>query len=729
MVTRIFAILAGVCCLTAVTLADEVSPVASPEAFPQQLREVTGAHTRALWTRPLRQQGNMQHEDGLELWGLDSDDNQGPRKIGESDSYHRPLFTADGQRIVWTDYPERQVNVINFDGTGRKTILETAQMGDVWRDPETGIDWVYYRELAKGEPKRDGHLYEGGKMYRTQLDNPEVRELMWDLTSICHGSLFYLSLTDDGKYAASAFPWAGNGVAQLPNQAYQQWHFGCWSGLSPDGSGRFFSFDGDHRYLHVFDWGGENHREVRLDTMPENTGNRDVYYPRWTNHPDFIVVSYLGNTYLAKIDEGFTKIASYTLIAKEKVPGWLGYPDVWIDRGPTYQVTSTESLRPLDAVADLGTEWPGVRDGLVFAWANRKAQNRVPTSEGASVAINLQTQGRARFGRYWEMLIDEGAFIPTSEDTASRVVDGLRKGKAMTLEFTINPAKLRQDGTMFALETKDGTPNLRVYQWLNRANFDLPRSVVREKGDKAGEPMSVYSLVLSKSGPTHVVFTFEGGKVDAYSNGEYVSTIFLGGFNGWKKDDFAAWADSAQLIFGRRADGSDPWSGTLEGVAIFSRALTSSEVKQQYTLYSKHLEGRTDPQRVVIEGRLLEKSGIPSEQDLGVYNRALVVNEYAVEKVIQGSFEPKNVVVQQWAVLDRQVLPEAQKWQVGQTYRLTLEPAAQHPELEGERLFHDVENLIDEPWLEVGGEAIARGVVVPMQGAQAQPTRRAVTVD
>jgi hypothetical protein len=669
----------------------------------KELRQTTGAHTRFLWTQQLKKMTIMQPDDGLELWVLDSDDGQGARKIGESDSYHRPLFTADGKRIVWTDLPEREFRVINFDGSGLRT-LGKGQMGDVWRDPETGIDWVYYRDLTEGEPKREGHLYEGGKTWRVQLDNPETKELIWDQTSMCHGTLFYLSLTDDGKYAASAFPWAGNGVASFPNGPYQKWHFGCWSGISPDNSGRFFSFDGDHKFLHVFDWGGSNRREVRIDTMPEFKSG-EVYYPRWTNHPDYIVVSHGLRTYLAKFNEDFSGIESYTKVADEtgnpKAVEWLGHPDCWIDRGSNYVVASTSNLQPLDAVAEVEGAWPGESENLVFAWQNRKATNRITLADGSTVPVEMEESGLARYGRNWQMMFRDGQFTPNNDRPAQRIVEAVKEAKAISIEVLVEPAVARQDGTIMALETDDGTPNLRLYQWLNRVNIDLPRSVIHEKGKDAGKARSVYSVVLRDQKPAHILFVYEAGRIDAYLNGEQLDSVFVGGFNKWEKDDFGVWLDNAKMVFGRRGDGSDPWKGQLEGVSIHARALTPPEARARYHLYAKNLEGRTAPPQTSVTAKLISTSAVPSEKDMGIYSRALVSNEYEIVNVTKGEPVSGKVVVQQYAVADRKPLPFVADWEIGKEYPLVLEPLKDHPELEGERLFDDIENFNAPVFLEV----------------------------
>ena len=97
---------------------------------------------------------------------------------------------------------------------------------------------------------------------------------------------------------------------------------------------------------------------------------------------------------------------------------------------------------------------------------------------------------------------------------------------------------------------------------------------------------------------------------------------------------------------------SDPF-GELEGVAIYGRYFNSAEAKQHYTLYADRLQGREDPPQLELDAKLVARSAVPSEQDMGIYSRAMVANEYEVQRVHEGSYEGDTIVVQQWAVADR----------------------------------------------------------------------------
>jgi hypothetical protein len=89
--------------------------------------------------------------------------------------------------------------------------------------------------------------------------------------------------------------------------------------------------------------------------------------------------------------------------------------------------------------------------------------------------------------------------------------------------------------------------------------------------------------------------------------------------------------------------------------------------------------------RAVVEARLVKASEVPTPQAIAPYQHALVVNTYEIVKVVDGAYSGKTILVAQWAIRDRRVLPGAHKTP-GTVHRLTVERYDAHPELEGERL-------------------------------------------
>jgi hypothetical protein len=92
--------------------------------------------------------------------------------------------------------------------------------------------------------------------------------------------------------------------------------------------------------------------------------------------------------------------------------------------------------------------------------------------------------------------------------------------------------------------------------------------------------------------------------------------------------------------------------------------------------------------RLVVDVRLSRPGPIPMPQSILPYRHALIVNEYEVVRVSEGSYAWPTIQVAQWGIRDSRVLAAARK-SAGATFTLTVERYDAHPELEGERLVAD----------------------------------------
>ena len=88
---------------------------------------------------------------------------------------------------------------------------------------------------------------------------------------------------------------------------------------------------------------------------------------------------------------------------------------------------------------------------------------------------------------------------------------------------------------------------------------------------------------------------------------------------------------------------------------------------------------------MVVEARLLKTPAIPTPASIEPYRHALVVHEYEVTKVVEGTYADKTLIAAHWVIRDGKVLPDARR-QAGSTATLTLERFDAHPELEVERV-------------------------------------------
>jgi hypothetical protein len=94
--------------------------------------------------------------------------------------------------------------------------------------------------------------------------------------------------------------------------------------------------------------------------------------------------------------------------------------------------------------------------------------------------------------------------------------------------------------------------------------------------------------------------------------------------------------------------------------------------------------------RLVVNVRLARPGTIPTPESILPYRHGLVVSEFEVMDVVQGSYPEKEIRIAQWAIRDGKVLPGARK-SPGAAFTLTVDRYDAHGELEGERLLSNSE--------------------------------------
>jgi len=277
-----------------------------------RILELTGARTKIVWERGIGGRGHFGGDKAdYRLMGYDTDERGEHEICPGPGSYAMPLITPDGEKVIFSDTVKNAVYVVNWDGTGKKKLLDGHWGLDVLREPDTGVVWVYAGEAA-AFPKMKA-------VRRFRLDDPEARELVWNQTEL-HNRF---TIAPDGLSAAGTFPWPKCGIAALPNRSWRLIGKGCCPDLSPDGSGRFFRMLGNHREIVLYDRDGENPRKLRVNTA-DGMNSCEVWYPYWTNHPRFLTVvgpfpqginkHGKSNVYLGKFNESYTAVEKWAQV-------------------------------------------------------------------------------------------------------------------------------------------------------------------------------------------------------------------------------------------------------------------------------------------------------------------------------------------------------------------------------------------------------------------------------
>ncbi len=297
-----------------------------------ELRQLADAPIKVVWCR--QQSGTddvFAKKAGFLLMGFDPQDRPAERVIlNGPGSYHKPLFSSTGDRIVFTDVPKGTIYAVNWDGTGL-TELSSGLAEEVWADPETGIEWVYKMSVTT-DMKNPAH-----EAWRFQLDNPAVEEVVVTDMPL---NADHIQLSQDGAYMCVQHPWPQIGALHVESGEVKEVGKGCWPAMAPDNSYLMWIFDGPHRNLIFHSLDGK--RWVVNINGASGINGVEVYHPRWGNLDRFLCMTgpyrrgvYKGgadvSVYVGRFNEKLTKVDEWVQVSDRKAADF--YPDVWVKPG------------------------------------------------------------------------------------------------------------------------------------------------------------------------------------------------------------------------------------------------------------------------------------------------------------------------------------------------------------------------------------------------------------
>ncbi len=179
---------------------------------------------------------------------------------------------------------------------------------------------------------------------------------------------------------------------------------------------------------------------------------------------------------------------------------------------------------------------------------------------------------------------DDGLIIKTSTrivsaQPARKIIDAVRRSNAITVEAWLKPATTTQSGPARIVSISKDTSGRNVTLGQDGEVFDVR---LRTTGTSAnGIPSTGSPKKSLQTRLTHVVYTRDAaGSTTIYLDGKQVA-------RGKASGNVSNWDNNQRLSLANEVTGDRPWLGELHLVAIFDRALSASDVQQNFVAGSR----------------------------------------------------------------------------------------------------------------------------------------------
>lgn len=213
-----------------------------------------------------------------------------------------------------------------------------------------------------------------------------------------------------------------------------------------------------------------------------------------------------------------------------------------------------------------------VEDDLIALWDFNEA-NGDSIKDRQSSPLNLTVANIARTTRVDSGLRIDEATVIQSDRNASKINNAVRSSQEVTLEMWLSPADIEQSNAMiFGISVNQNARNLAAIQ----DGVDLDALLRSRATNTRGEPPTTAAGALEAEQMIHFVFTRDSsGNTKVYLDGVEVASGTVG-------NNLGNWISGHWLTLGAERNGTKPWLGTYYTVAIYDRALESTEVIQNF---------------------------------------------------------------------------------------------------------------------------------------------------
>jgi hypothetical protein len=229
-------------------------------------------------------------------------------------------------------------------------------------------------------------------------------------------------------------------------------------------------------------------------------------------------------------------------------------------------------------------------EGTVAAGGNRYESNVIALWEfktgmgttafdtsGQEPAINLSFSGDVSWVGGWGMKVGAGGKAQGTSSASKKLADRIKATGEYSIEAWVAPANVVQEDAWIV--SYSGGPAARNATLGQRA-YQYQVQTRSSRTDANGAPITLTKDTDrdAQASLQHVVLTYDP------VNGQrlYVNGVATGDVDRAGGGSLVDWDDSFALVLGNETSGTRPWTGVLKLVAVHSRALTATQVRQNF---------------------------------------------------------------------------------------------------------------------------------------------------
>ncbi|QEF96258.1 Planctomycete cytochrome C [Stieleria maiorica] len=198
---------------------------------------------------------------------------------------------------------------------------------------------------------------------------------------------------------------------------------------------------------------------------------------------------------------------------------------------------------------------------------------------GVGKPLDLDIDRSSRVRRSGGGLVIESSSMIASSQPATKIIDAVKRSNAISVEAWLRPSDTPQSGPARIVSISANTSNRNLTLGQDKDAYDVR---LRATGsDNNGLPSTASPKRTARTKLTHVVFTRDAnGKATLSVDGKPVAQKTV-------KGKLRNWNDRYRLVLGNEATGDRPWLGELHLVAIYGRALSQQEIRQNFAAGSQ----------------------------------------------------------------------------------------------------------------------------------------------